>query len=218
MRYCVWIVLLLLLLTLSVPVGADYLVEVLMPASNRDLLGREGWCKLGQKLTIHGEVLAIGYRVWKQGNPSGDVIFSLYDGKTDSLIVQKVWGDASKLSGVDYSTYQYVVLDKPVRVDGEVRLCVEFHKGTAKDHLWAGYFSGNKIDGEYHTSFFCYGIWHDIGEKQEGSYYLRYIPDGYVPLNKEDEAEGGTRSLAVVPILAAVGGAVFLMNRRWRRK
>ena len=223
-RAAIIVALLVLCLGATLPAFADNAKEILMPASGKDPLGTEkvggsgAWCKLGQRLTIHGEVLAIGYRVWKQGNPTGDIIFSIYDAETDSLIVQKRWGDASELPElVSYGDYQYVTLDKPIRINGDVRLCVEFHKGTATDHCWGGYYSGDHITGQYYTNFFCYGVWSDIGEAEEGSYYLRYIPDispGKPPPKSASGENGVNPHLIIAPIVVAVGSLLYVLKRK----
>lgn len=153
-----------------------YAERVQMPGSGWEPLGLNAsvFCRLGQRLTIpERELTSIGYRVRRVGNATGDVIFSIYDWNTLTPIVSKVWGDASELpdSGADYIE---VELDPPIKLNREVIICVEYYGGNATDYCEAGYFSGNKKDGETYMNYYHYGVWHDIGEAEEGSYCYEY--------------------------------------------
>ena len=220
------VILAVLCVAFAAPVHAEKVEEILMPASGTDALGRQeegihAWCRLGQRLTMTDwEVIAIGYRVWREGNPSGDVIFAIYDAETDEALVRERWGDASDLLEVTDSGYQYVTLDKPVRISGDVRIAVEFTSGNVTDHVRAGYFSGDRVTGEFYTNYFCRGVWHDIGEAEEGSYYIAYInhvkPEKPVVENHNSGGLGVKLHLIVGPIVFAVCGVLLYVNSRKR--
>ena len=167
------------------PVSADTSV-VQMSYSSSDPLGggnASTWCRLGQRLVIPDRAItSIGYAVWRVGNPTGNVTLSIRDAETDEVIVSKLWGDANELSEVKEGGYQDVLFIKPLRINGEVRICVEYYGGNATDHCAGGYYTGNKITGECYTNYYHYGTdvdgWHDIGEAEEGSYRYTYVGEG----------------------------------------
>ena len=166
----------LCILVLAIPVYAAE-QEVSMSASGLDPLGEPGiWCRLGQSLHINGTVLKIGYRVVRVGSPSGNIILSIYDAGTDEVLFSGVWGDASLLSTADTAGYQNVAVSPTLELNQDVRLCVEYYGGNATDYCLAGYYSGDKITGQSYVNYMCYGQWHEIGEYEEGSYYLLYTP------------------------------------------
>ena len=195
----------ILLALLLVPASVVYAAEqeVNMPASGWDYLGGPNvtipgfnpWCKLGQRLTIHGTVTRIGYRVCRVGTPTGNVTFSIYDAETDDVIFTKVWGDASELPTTNSSGYQYVEVNPPLVLNQEVRLCVEYCAGNSLNYCMAGYYSGDRITGEYYTNCLLNGNWHDIEEAEEGSYHYTYIPPDDPPLATND---GGLPDWALI--------------------
>jgi|GEM_PF-5864281 len=222
------VILAVLCVVLVAPVHAEKVEEILMPASGTDALGRQeegvhAWCRLGQRLTMTDwEVIAIGYRVWREGNPSGDVVFAIYDAETGEPIVWERWGDASELPVVTVSSYQFVTLDQPIRVTGDVRIVVEFGSGNLTDHVWGGYYSGDKIVGQFYTNYFCRDYWHDIGEAEEGSYYIAYIdhgkPEEPVGESENHNSTGLGLSLhwVVGSIVGAMCGVLLYVNSRKR--
>jgi len=174
-RRIISVVLLLASLLVPVMVYASEKVEVSIPGSGWDYLGSAGvWSRLGQRLTINGTIYKIGYRVWKMGSPTGNITFSLYDAGTDEILFSRVWGDASQLNTLNVSSPQFVEVSPPLRLDREVRLCVEYYGGNETNYCQAGYYTGDKIAGQWYTNYT--NQWHDIGEAEEGSYYLSYIP------------------------------------------
>jgi len=181
------------LLAFYIPVYSDT-STVQMPYSSWDSLGGQNasiWCRLGQRLVITDRaVTSIGYAVWRVGNPTGNVTLSIRNAETDEVIVSKLWGDASESPEVKEGGYRDVLFIKPLRINSEVRICVEYYGGNETDHCAAGYFTGDKITGECYTNYYNYGTdvdgWHDIGEAEEGSYRYTYIgedvnPDGVQP-------------------------------------
>jgi len=202
----------LLCLAWAVPVYADT-HEVDMPYTACDYLSGDGlarnsWCKLGQRLVIPNlYVTAIGYHVWKIGNPTGNITFSVYNATTNELMVSKVWGDAGNLTAWGSGGYQVVALDEPIRINGEIKLCVEYYDGDMENYCGAGYYSGNFKTGEFYTNY-RYNQWHDIGEAEEGSYHYTWI-------DEEDlKTDSPLPGWIVAPIAMAVGGIWFYLKKR----
>jgi hypothetical protein len=198
------------------PIYADS-HEVDMPYMSYDPLSGDGlasnsWCKLGQRLVIPGRyVSAIGYHVWKIGNPSGNITFSIYNATTNDLIISKVWGDASNLTVWGSGGYQSVMLDVPTKINGEVKLCVEYYGGDKNNYCGAGYYSGDLIPGEFYTNY-RYGQWHDIGEAEEGAYHYTWI-------DEEDlKSDSPSRGWIIASIVLAVGGIWFYVRRRTAKR
>jgi hypothetical protein len=180
-----------------------------MPASSYDPLGGENvtnsWVRLGQRLVIPDrEVLSIGYHVRRVGSPTGDVSLAIYDTETDEVIFSQVWGDASNLPESGASGYCEVVLDPPIRINREVRLCVEYYGGNATDYCVAAYYTGDKITGESYTNYYHYGGWHDIGEAEEGSYCYTYTCEVTPPPCDDNPSEKPN----IIILVTIIGGLV----------
>jgi hypothetical protein len=205
----------LLCLAWTVAVSADT-HQVEMPFSGEDTLGAKGvWCRLGQRLTMPDRyVTEIGYKVWRVGAPTGNVTLAIYNATTDEPIVEIVWGDASQLftlSG-NASKVTKIVLDKPIRIDGDVRLFVEFHGGDEQNYCIAGYWTGDKVTGGWYTNYYHYKQWHDIGEAEEGSYYYAWI-------DEEDlKSDSAAPMWIIAPIAVAVGGIGFYVSKKQHGK
>lgn len=199
------------------------------PLGQGKAMGSGPFCRLGQRLTIPNRLVTeIGYRVWKVGNPTGDIVLSIRDFATDRVITSMVWGDASELSDPDVGGIQKVRLSEPVRVNGEVILCVEYYGGNTTDHCVGGYRTGNYRDGETYMNYHCGRSWHDIGEAEEGGYYYAYVDEGTPDPpqnggNGGDTEEDGTGNTGLIAAGATIGvfvvGGGFLLYRdRKRRK
>lgn len=235
------LVALLLVTVTAVAVGAEgEEIEVTIGTSRTDCIGLGGpeecpcvWYRLGQRLTIPNRLVTeIGYRVWKVGSPTGDIILSIRDFATSTIIVSVVWGDASELPDPSAGGIRKVRLDEPVRVNGEVILCVEYYggnTGNTTDYCVAGYRTGNYRDGETYMNYYHYGSWHDIGEAEEGGYFYAYIDEGVVdpPQNGADggdTGEGDTNGTdwmilwSVAGVLVAGGGFIIYRNQKGRKK
>jgi hypothetical protein len=193
------LVALLLTATVAIVAGAEgEEIEVTCGTSGLDPLSREKamgsgpFCRLGQRLTIPNRLVTqIGYRVWKWGNPTGDVTLSIRDLVTDKPIVSVVWGDASELPGPDAGGIRKVRLSEPVRVNGEVIICVEYYGGNMTDYCLGGYRTGNYRDGETYMNYDqTRGNWHDIGPAEEGGYFYAYIDEG----SENSSGENGSTS------------------------
>ena len=201
-------------------------VRIAMAGSGWDKVGGQGttavWSRLGQRLTIPDRRIAsIGYRVSRVGSPQGDIILSIRDSHTDEIIASKVWGDASELMlrSPASSTYIEVEFARPVRVRGDVRICVEFYGGDAENYVEAGYFSGDRIPGEWYTNYLNYGQWHDIGEAEEGSYTYTYLVGDLPPLPPVNGGEngGGVPIGGIIAMAAAMLGGFLLIAVKTRR-
>ncbi len=191
--------------------------EVAIPASGLDPLGNTGaWCRLGQRLTIHGTVIEIGYRVARVGYPTGNITFSIYDAETDEVLFTKMWGDASKLPTVNITKYTTVTVMPALVLNQEVRLCVEYYGGNTINHCVAGYYTGDKIPGQWYTNYMHNGNWHDIGEAEEGSYYLKYIP-----ADSQSSGDGGDNAFpiwAFAVFVVSIGGFSYYYVKKRKNK
>jgi hypothetical protein len=203
----------------TIPVMADT-HEVRIFNSSTDPLGKEAsvWCRLGQRLTIPGRyVTEIGYCVWRHGFPQGDITFAIHNATTDEPIVRVVWGDASEL-GVwpeDSGKFTKVTLNKPIWINGEIRLFVEFNGGDADNYCWAGYRSGDKITGEWYTNYYHYGQWHDIGEAEEGAYYYAWVDaEDLQPTSPDFVMPVWAIGLIAIPL----GGLWFYVNKKQHKR
>lgn len=138
--------------------------------SNSDSwLRSAGWTRGGQKLTISGRtVTKLGFWLKKTSSPSGDVTFTIRRVSNDSIIVSKVWGDASTLP--TSSTYKEVTFDSPVLINEEVRILVEY---SGPEYVLARWNDGDvKADEnaqQYAGSYTNYANW-------DYAYIYTYIP------------------------------------------
>ena len=219
------------LLTVTIPVLAST-NQVLMPGSGWDPLGGRDsvavWSRLGQRVTIPDrEIVILGFRVCKVGNATGDVVYSIRDSLTDEVIVSQVWGDASELPEQGTNGYRTLNFTTPVRVNGDVRLCVEYWGGTNTSHCEVGYFAGDRITGEFYTNYmnYCTDIdgWHDIGEAEECCYtYFYLVEDKPEPGNGDTPDNGSSGGgiptpLWIVIIAAPITGGLsvwYYMSKR----
>ena len=190
--------------------------RVQMSASGHDSMGAEQtWYRLGQRLTIPDrKVTSIGYHVRRVGNPAGDVIISLRDASTDEVIFSAIWGDAGELQQSGSTGYCEVALAAPMRVSGDVRICAEYYGGNSTDYCVGGYYSGNKVSGEWYTNYLHDGRWHDIGEAEEGSYCYDYVKEDVAP---DGEAPASAPRLHIVFSAVGLGILVWLWRRSVKR-
>lgn len=188
---------------------------VQIPASGWDYLGGEDspatWSRLGQRLVLaDAEVLAIGYRVSKVGFPIGNVTLSIRDSKTDDVLWSQVWSNAGNLPDANNNTYIKLDIMPSLKVDGDVRICVEYYGGNATDYVQAGYYAGNKTSGQWYTNYVNYATdasgWHDIGEAEEAAYYMSYISGDTEPENG-NTSSGGVNWV----LIGAIGGIVLTL-------
>jgi hypothetical protein len=217
------LIIVLLLLTLPAVVAADS-HKVSMRYTSYDPLSGDGraensWCRLGQAVNITDRhVASIGYNVWRIGNATGDIILSIRDIAEEEdenmVIFSKVWGDASELAvwGTGPNPIE-VTLDEPMYINAMVRICVEYYDGDMDNYCCAGYYSGDRVTGEWYTNY-RYGQWIDIGEAEEGSYLYTWVD----PEDIETQNEDTIPFWPIAPLGAALGGLWFYVNRRQHKK
>jgi len=200
------------------------------PLSQEKAMGSGPFCALGQRIVMPNRLItAIGYRVWKVGSPTGDVVLSIKDYATGNAIVSVVWGDASELPIPAAGGIQKVRLNEPVRVNGEVAICVEYYGGNMTDYCVAGYRTGNYRDGETYVNYSHYGSWLDIGEAEEGGYYYAYVDEGVVdpPPNGNGNGSGPNDTVSIpdwlviglaagIPIASSMLAVHFTKKRKAR--
>lgn len=137
--------------------------------SSSDPLGTT-WTRLGQRLIIpNRKVTGLSFNLYKIGIVSGDIMFAIRD-MDDNIVVSEIWGDAGDVP--ESYTWLEVTFDKPVIINGEVRLSCEWDGGTSNDCLQYSYFSGDRKPEECYTNY--HYQWHDIGEAEEGNYKYTY--------------------------------------------
>ena len=133
------------------------------------------------------------------------------------VLFSQVWGDATELPESGASGYCEVTLDPPITMNREVRICVEYYGGNATDYCRGAYYTGDKITGEFYTNYYHYGGWHDIGEAEEGSYYLSYIPVAS-PLPVVETEEMSFWSVGAISIIVAIVGIAVVLWRVYQKK
>ena len=213
-------------LILAVPVQAAT-HQVSIPASGWDKLGGQNssavWSRLGQRVVAKDwQIISLGFRVCRVGNPQGNITISIWGSTTDAVIVSKVWGDASELPDQGCSGYREVVFDGMVRVDGDVRFCVEFYGGNATDYCQSGYFSGDRIAGQWYANYanYCTDVngWHDIGEAEEMAYCITYqAKENPPPDDGTDSSSGIPAPLWVVIIAVPIMGGLGVWYAKSKR-
>jgi len=221
---------LILLAVLASPAMAATTIQI--PASGWDYLGGGDspavWSRLGQRVAIEdGEIFAVGYRLCKVGSPTGNVTVSVRRSSTDVVLWSQVWGDAGDLPEANNNTYIKLDITPSLKVDGDIRICVEYYGGNETDYVQAGYYSGDKIPGQWYTNYTNYstdvGGWHDIGEAEDAAYYMSYVAKDTEP---ENGGDGTTSSgidwwlyaMAGGGIVVAVFGGGALLKRLDRNK
>jgi len=106
--------------------------------------------RAGQRLTIPNRtVTKLAFPIFKAASPSGDVTFVIRKVSDSSIIVSKVWGNASALPTV--VTWEEVTFDTPASINEEVYILVEY-SGASNVKLRYYYSSDIKAD-EYHVAY-----------------------------------------------------------------
>ena len=81
--------------------------------------------RLGQKKTINnGHVPKISFYMYKGGSPAGNITFTIRRTSNDSIIVSKVWGDASTLP--TSPTWESVIFDSQPLINEQIYLLAEW--------------------------------------------------------------------------------------------
>jgi len=120
-----------------------------------------------------------------------------------------MWGDAGNLPDANNNTYIKLDVLPSLKVDGDIRICVEYWGGNETDYVQAGYYSGDKITGQWYTNYTNYSTdvdgWHDIGEAEDAAYYMSYVAKDTEPEN----GNGGITSSGIDWLLVgAIGGII----------
>lgn len=187
-----------------------------MGGENVTLPGLNPWTRLGQRLTIPDrEVLSIGYHVRRVGSPTGNVTLLIRDSLTDEILFGAVWGDASELPESGASGYCEVALNPPMRINQDVRICVEYSGGNSTDYCQGAYFSGDRITGESYTNY--RKQWHDIGEAEEGSYCYTYTCQAEPDPDGDGVTEPPNIRVAIIAgAVVCVAGIAYLVRDKRR--
>lgn len=216
---------LVLLTAMATPAMAVSTIQI--PASGWDYLGGEGspsvWSRLGQRVVLEdGEIFAVGYQLRREGEPSGDITLAVRDSETDEVLWSQSWGSAGNLSTESNGSRIMLDIIPSLKVDGDIRVCVEYDGGNATDYVQAGYFSGNKTSGQWYTNYTNYSTdvkgWHDIGEAEEAAYYMSYTAKDTEPVDGDAISSGIPTPLWVVIIALPVTGGLGIWYVKSKRR
>jgi len=121
--------------------------------------------RFGQRLTIPDrEVTKLAHWISKKGSPTGDVTFTIRKVSDDSIILSKVWGDASGvLDGGTGGGWIEVTFDTPATINEEVRILFEFSTGDANNCL--GGFATTNVKADEVCTRFVGGSYSDASTK-----------------------------------------------------
>jgi len=144
----------------------------------------------GQRLTISNRTVSkLGFWLKKYGSIAGDVTFEIHKVSDDSVIVSKVWGDASALT-TSY-VYREVTFDTPVLINEEVRILVGFSGGNFLNYVVAGEQTPSVKENELTSSYWYGDGWHDFE-----AYDFAYI---YTYTTAQNYERSGTALLGLAP-------------------
>ena len=141
--------------TLAMLPGA---VNIIPGGTEEQLTGTSGfdldapWAtKVGQVMTINNRTLrTISFKMRKYGTPEGNITFSIRKVSDDSVIANKVWGNATSIT-TSFVWYE-VTLDTPVLVNEAIKLCSEFSGGDESNAIqlaWTSAAEGDVKANEY---------------------------------------------------------------------
>lgn len=108
--------------------------------------------RVGQRLTISNRrVTHLSFIHRKEGSPTGNITYRIRRVSDDSIINEKILGDASALT-TSYVRYE-VTFDTPVLINEEVKLLAEYSGGDNDNKVWVLFqWSDVKAD-EYLTKY-----------------------------------------------------------------
>jgi len=113
--------------------------------------------RAGQRLIIpNRKVTKLAFVLFKYGSPTGDVTFEIRRVSDNGLIVSKVWGDASALSGT--ATWREVQFATLPIINEEVRICTYYPYGDITKRVVFRYKAGDVKPDEYYTHQYT-GAW-----------------------------------------------------------
>jgi len=100
-------------------------IESQITANSTDSLGASGYSKAGQRRTISNSVVSsLGFILSKTGSPTGDITLGIRKVSDNSVIVSKVWGDASLLTTTP--TWIEATFATPTLINQEVRIYCQY--------------------------------------------------------------------------------------------
>lgn len=141
--------------------------------NNYDLVIRTGlriWA--GQRFVITNFVISdLSFLIRKQGNPTGNVTFTIRRETDDAILASKVLGDASILQGTD--TWETATFDSSIVVDEEVRILCEFESGDASNHVVLRLQTPSTVASEY-ASWWSGVAWGNASEAYDAAYKFTY--------------------------------------------
>lgn len=116
--------------------------------AQQTLYGPTAATRYGQRLTISNRVVSgLAFKcAIDAGSPTGDITFTIRKVSDDSVVLTKVWGDASAIVG---GAWMEVTFDSPATVNEEVRLQVEYAGGDINNRIAVYGTSPSVLDNEY---------------------------------------------------------------------
>ena len=127
--------------------------------------------KAAQRKTISSKaVKKLTFQLYKANSPTGNVTFIIRKVSDDTIIVSKIWGDASALP--TEATDEEVSFDSFPIINEEVRLCVEFSGGDASNPVYCR-FQGTDVKADEYRSHYT-TVWNDVTEA-DMYYKIEYI-------------------------------------------
>jgi hypothetical protein len=91
--------------------------------------------RVAQKRFLIGNITRLGFKLQKNGSPTGNITFAIRKVSDDSVIQSKVWGDASTLSTGYADTWREVTFDSIAVCNEEVYLSCEYSGGDASNFV-----------------------------------------------------------------------------------
>jgi len=125
----------------------------------------------GQRLVIANRIVTkLRFGLWKFGNPSGNISFTIRKVSNDDLIQSVVWGNASSLS--TSQAWKEATFVGPSVINEEVRILVEFGGGSGSDIVFYAVQNSNVKADEYFT-YYTSTSWTDVPSK-DATYVYTY--------------------------------------------
>ena len=111
-----------------------------------------GGIRAGQRLTITNRtVTKLSFYICKSGSATGNVTFTIRKVSNDSVIVSKLWGNASALP--TDMTWEEVTFDTPTFINEEVRISTEFSGGSSGNGVMFSATASDVKAGEVYTTY-----------------------------------------------------------------
>lgn len=141
----------------------------------------DGGCyaSAGQRLTITNRIVSkLSFPLsWLRGSPTGDVNFVIRKVSDDSIIVQKVFGDASIITNYglpELDEWSEVTFDTPTFINEEVRLLCEVDGGDASHSLVLWFYRDSSVKDDEEDTFYLTAPPYTDDESSEGAYIYTY--------------------------------------------